>query len=965
MSNRSSHFVRRFQTLPAALGGVSGSRRLLALAAVLALLALMLQPTAAHAQTVTTVWSATFTPASPGGNVGCTGQTDSDDEVCSSTLTDNSFDYDGTTYVVTDFLLFEGTLSFKLDNTPTATTIADLTLNIGDSPLTLSSASLSGSNFTWTNTGLTLTADTDVTVTLTATTYAPDDVAVVPRDWSLIPEGVLPGQQFRLIFLTSTTRDSSSTDIDDYNTFIQDRLAVGHEVIGEYRSGFRVVGSTADVDAQDNTVTTGTGVRIYWLNGVRVADNYADFYDGGWDNEAAPRDESGNAHSFTGRRIFVGTGSLHNGTKDTSGGGRGLGATIVRLGALDDDDGGIGPLQSTTTGSKTGGFRFYGLSQIFQVEQIPEPVDPPPMLVVPPGWELIPDGLETGSQFRLLFVTSGLYSADSSDIADYNRKVRFKAGWGHAALTAYAGGFRVVGSTASVHALANTDTVLSDASPGVPIYWVKGKKVADDYADFYDGSWDEEREGRNARGEALRRFSRPGLETSGVWTGIGAGHELGTAEVVMGLPNKNHDDYVGVALAGPLISNFLGDGEPDSQGGDLDFAPLYGLSQVFQVGDSTTEGPAVPTEPRNLRMETCYVHSYQVTNDNNTPDDDTDDTTETRRRAVPLLLTWAPPTSDADDTDDIPSSYFYSPYVEVSTDGGGTWEFADGSNAVTDQLSYALPYYPVGATVQFRVWARNANGGGPPSDSVSVTIPRCGGGEVWSADVTVTDHPQFSTDTGYSTGHSNSSISDATFEHNGVEYTVTDLYNLYGEGAGSVFLILDPKPAPAAEVAGLRLHIGDEEPLLLSDAYPTGTATAFQWRNQDPIQVGQHALLRRRDPGGEDHRGSRPHPDHHGGEEPRAFPELRGGRSAPGVGRFPGVAHRPLAERHAIRDDLRPGRFAGTPTRPPRAELSGRQSHQDHSTKTAVRRALGGQPRLRRPRLHQAHSGDLPAGGVP
>ena len=366
---------------------------------------------------------------------------------------------------------------------------------------------------------------------------------------------------------------------------------------------------------------------------------------------------------------------------------------------------------------------FYGLSQIFQVEvppvlpvlpdELPEPVDPPPLVVVPPGWELVPEGLGTGSQFRLLFVTSGLYSADSSDIADYNRKVRFKAGWGHAALTAYAGGFRVVGSTASVHAVANTGTVFSDASPGVPVYWVKGKKVADDYADFYDRSWDEEREGRNARGEALRRFSRPGLESSGVWTGIGAGHELGTSEVVMGLPNKNPDDYDRVTEAGPLNSNFLGDGEPDSQGGDLDFAPLYGLSQVFQVGDSTTGGPAVPTKPRNLRMETCYVHSYQVTNDNNTPDDDTDDTTETRRRGIPLLLTWDPPASDADESDGIPSSYFYSPYVEVSEDGGA-WKPADGSNAFTTQLSYGLGYYPVGETVRFRVWARNANGGGRP-----------------------------------------------------------------------------------------------------------------------------------------------------------------------------------------------------------------------------------------------------------
>ena len=53
MSSPRSHFVHRLQTLPSALAGVSVSRRLLALAAVLALLALALQPPNAQAQTVT------------------------------------------------------------------------------------------------------------------------------------------------------------------------------------------------------------------------------------------------------------------------------------------------------------------------------------------------------------------------------------------------------------------------------------------------------------------------------------------------------------------------------------------------------------------------------------------------------------------------------------------------------------------------------------------------------------------------------------------------------------------------------------------------------------------------------------------------------------------------------------------------------------------------------------------------
>ena len=105
----------------------------------------------------------------------------------------------------------------------------------------------------------------------------------VRSTWALTPSGLSDGDQFRLIFVSSTRRDATSSDIEVYNTFVQDRAAAGHSAIQAYSSQFRVVGSTAAVDARDNTNTTGTGVPIYWLNGNKVADNYADFYDGSWD----------------------------------------------------------------------------------------------------------------------------------------------------------------------------------------------------------------------------------------------------------------------------------------------------------------------------------------------------------------------------------------------------------------------------------------------------------------------------------------------------------------------------------------------------------------------------------------------------------------------------------------------------------------------------------------------------------
>ena len=75
----------------------------------------------------------------------------------------------------------------------------------------------------------------------------------VRSTWALTPSGLSDGDQFRLIFVSSTRRDATSSDIEVYNTFVQDLVAAGHMAIQAYSSQFRVVGSTAAVDARDNT----------------------------------------------------------------------------------------------------------------------------------------------------------------------------------------------------------------------------------------------------------------------------------------------------------------------------------------------------------------------------------------------------------------------------------------------------------------------------------------------------------------------------------------------------------------------------------------------------------------------------------------------------------------------------------------------------------------------------------------
>ena len=53
--------------------------------------------------------------------------------------------------------------------------------------------------------------------------------------------------------------------------------------------------------------------------------------------------------------------------------------------------------------------------------------------------------------------------------------------------------FRVVGcDRRTTDARDNTATTYTSSDKGVPIYWLDGNKVADEYEDFYDGSWDDE-----------------------------------------------------------------------------------------------------------------------------------------------------------------------------------------------------------------------------------------------------------------------------------------------------------------------------------------------------------------------------------------------------------------------------------------------------------------------------------------
>ena len=133
------------------------------------------------------------------------------------------------------------------------------------------------------------------------------------------------------------------------------------------------------VDARDNTettyISTAKGVPIYWLNGAKAADEYEDFYDGSWDDEANDKNESGtDAHDTSQTANWPWTGCNHDGTELRRFAGavsRGLGTVgipnEVRYGRPDSSTVDHGPLNGLQNGPKAENRPLYGLSALFQV----------------------------------------------------------------------------------------------------------------------------------------------------------------------------------------------------------------------------------------------------------------------------------------------------------------------------------------------------------------------------------------------------------------------------------------------------------------------------------------------------------------------------------------------------------------------------------------------------------------------
>ena len=165
----------------------------------------------------------------------------------------------------------------------------------------------------------------------------------------------------------------------------------------------------------------------------------------------------------------------------------------------------------------------------------------------------------------------------------------------------------MVGCTADVDARDNTATRYTNANKGVPIYWLNGNKVADNYEDFYDETWDEEANDKNQLGTIGPDTSQ---EANYPYTGcahngtesvdVSFSYALGDADGVrVARPNSTLNQH------GPLSSNLFID--PSGE------RPMYGLSQVFTVVPGNTGTLTTGGTPRSDTLDSSDTgHYWQV-----------------------------------------------------------------------------------------------------------------------------------------------------------------------------------------------------------------------------------------------------------------------------------------------------------------------------------------------------------------
>ena len=168
-------------------------------------------------------------------------------------------------------------------------------------------------------------------------------------------------------------------------------------------------------------------------------------------------------------------------------------------------------------------------------------------------------------------------------MADYNAHVQDQVRTrGHTSAQTYVDCSRVLGSTFDVNARTNTGTT---GNGGEPIYWPNGANVADDYDDFYDGTWSNKSSGRGVSGDLIDGNSASGRQL----LCTGTNNDGTTSNRPLEGDDPDGDESLECRATSIAISS-------STLGGDVllvdeERSRYLALSNVFRVASSTV--PAV------------------------------------------------------------------------------------------------------------------------------------------------------------------------------------------------------------------------------------------------------------------------------------------------------------------------------------------------------------------------------------
>jgi len=178
----------------------------------------------------------------------------------------------------------------------------------------------------------------------------------------MVPAGLAPGTDFYIMFVTSTSRNTTSTSMADYDAFVNAAADLSSvKGTDDPSITWRALGATAAFD-QCGSWYTATA-PVYNLNGSKLANNKTELFDGTIGGTSINYDESGSVTNY----VAVFTGCTWYGARDAS---WFFGASSAVTGVTFNI--GMAWIQDSTAAATTSQ-RFYAASPLLTVPTLAAP----------------------------------------------------------------------------------------------------------------------------------------------------------------------------------------------------------------------------------------------------------------------------------------------------------------------------------------------------------------------------------------------------------------------------------------------------------------------------------------------------------------------------------------------------------------------------------------------------------------